>query len=302
MDYYPFLYYPVLQNQMQLAQPRKTITNVYYPFRIYDEVFRRISDCFPYVRDYFWISSYGKVYNESSNTLATLSMIPQGYLIASLRYKEEYTKKTGKTGFTIGAHILVCTAFIGPKPGPKYQVNHKDFIRHNNYYGNLEWTTPQENLDYSRSHNRYWNGEEYSSSKFSAEDIHRICKLMESGILDPNTLSNIVFNIPVNPALYSLFQGLRARDSWTQITSQYSIPPLEHRNFIEDSMIHNICRYMEQYPNAMTDRSIGLKDILNFYGIDLSSIDLKLRHKYSSALLQIRNKSAYKSIISQYNI
>jgi len=55
-----------------------------------------------------------------------------------------------------GIHILVANAFI-PKPGDNktYEVNHKDFNRHNNCVDNLEWVTHIENIKKSAEKDRY---------------------------------------------------------------------------------------------------------------------------------------------------
>lgn len=47
--------------------------------------------------------------------------------------------------YTFYVHILVCTLFVGPKPSPLHEVNHKDGNKKNNYYKNLEWLTKSEN-------------------------------------------------------------------------------------------------------------------------------------------------------------
>jgi hypothetical protein len=38
-------------------------------------------------------------------------------------------------------HVLVCTAFNGPKPTEKHEVNHIDGNKQNNLFSNLEWIT-----------------------------------------------------------------------------------------------------------------------------------------------------------------
>lgn len=42
-------------------------------------------------------------------------------------------------------HHFVLNAFIGPKPTPKHECNHKDGIKSNNIYLNLEWLTSRDN-------------------------------------------------------------------------------------------------------------------------------------------------------------
>lgn len=42
-------------------------------------------------------------------------------------------------------HRLVAELFLGPKPTPKHQVNHKNGIRQDNRAENLEWVTSREN-------------------------------------------------------------------------------------------------------------------------------------------------------------
>lgn len=42
-------------------------------------------------------------------------------------------------------HILVCTAFHGPRPSPRHQVDHINRDRWDNRPENLRWVTPHEN-------------------------------------------------------------------------------------------------------------------------------------------------------------
>lgn len=49
-------------------------------------------------------------------------------------------------------HILVCTAFHGPRPSPRHQVDHIDRDKWNNHPENLRWVTPRENQLNAKPH------------------------------------------------------------------------------------------------------------------------------------------------------
>ena len=286
------------QEVMKSAQYNQNIYPYYYPFTPVDEEFRQISRYLPEYRDYFWVSNYGRVYNANSGYLVVPHQNINGYLTAAIRKKSDLTGTDPSQ--SIGIHILVCTCFNGPKPGPRHQVNHKDFNRTNNYAGNLEWMTSQENLDYSRAAGNYWDGNVYSSATRNEADIRKICELMQSGITDPQTLSRMVYGCDVTPALYSLFQDIRT-GGWYMVTKDYSIPELEHRNFTGDEYIHAMCRYMVDNPG--TAYSANIDEVLGYSGLAAySDTDPKFRNRMSSALNQLRYKGAYKRIASQYNL
>lgn len=52
-----------------------------------------------------------------------------------------------------GIHLLVMKFFGPPKPGPEYQVDHKDRNKLNNDINNLRWVTPTENC-HNKTNNR----------------------------------------------------------------------------------------------------------------------------------------------------
>lgn len=77
-----------------------------------------------------------------------------------------------------GIHILVALAFIGPKPHPKDEVNHKDGIKTNNASYNLEWTTRQGNQIHAIQTGLRATGEKsHLCTKLTEESVRQILAL-----------------------------------------------------------------------------------------------------------------------------
>ena len=89
------------------------------------------------------VSNYGVVISHKKNVPVVLKpWIHQGYA-----HVELFMKNKGKIN---KVHRLVAKAFI-PNPENKPQVNHIDGNKMNNELDNLEWSTPQENIDHAYS-------------------------------------------------------------------------------------------------------------------------------------------------------
>lgn len=84
----------------------------------------------------YMISDYGRVYIKNSKKVAKPSLDTSGYPQIVLSHNGARISKK--------VHVLVATAFVDGKEAGK-QVNHKDGIKANAYYKNLEWVTPKEN-------------------------------------------------------------------------------------------------------------------------------------------------------------
>ena len=50
-------------------------------------------------------------------------------------------------GRSVEGHILVAKTYLGPKPGPDYQVDHINRVRTDNRVENLRWVTRAENCE-----------------------------------------------------------------------------------------------------------------------------------------------------------
>lgn len=101
---------------------------------------------------YYEVSNVGRVRSLTRNIVHSNGMLQycagklltagdngRGYLQVGLCLKgKRYTKKV---------HRLVAETFI-PNPTNKPEVNHIDEDKHNNYAGNLNWMTHEENLNH----------------------------------------------------------------------------------------------------------------------------------------------------------
>lgn len=96
--------------------------------------------------EHYSISNYGNVYSYISGKLLNLILCStHGYYKVNL-----YSNNKRKT---FKVHRLVAEAFIS-NPFNKEEINHIDSNRINNYVGNLEWTTRQENQAHRACANR----------------------------------------------------------------------------------------------------------------------------------------------------
>ncbi len=88
---------------------------------------------------------------------------------------------------SVGVHVLVALAFLGPKPFPKAEVLHKDDNRSNNHISNIRWGTHQDNmLDCVK------NGKPRpKNARLTPEEVRHIRKLHKEGM--PGTEIAIIY-------------------------------------------------------------------------------------------------------------
>ena len=96
-----------------------------------DEQWREIPDT------HYSVSDFGRVVSRYRGGRILRPGNRNGYLMVVLQGNGNVLYRS--------IHILVATAFLGPRPTPRHQVNHKNGIRIDNRVENLEWVTAREN-------------------------------------------------------------------------------------------------------------------------------------------------------------
>ena len=97
-------------------------------------IFRKVEDF-----ERYEVSIHGDIRNRKTKRILKPFTIGKGYQAVTL------TKVTNKRKIKY-VHRLVGKAFIENKGFP--EINHKDEVKDNNHYSNLEWCTHQYNINY----------------------------------------------------------------------------------------------------------------------------------------------------------
>lgn len=194
-----------------------------------------------------------------------------------------YTK--GKK-ITTSIQRLVATAFI-PNPENKPQVNHINGKQKTiNWLGNLEWNTAKENIKHAYDTGLVIPGigEQANSSIYTNNDIHKVCKLLETEKYLNTEISKLT-NIDV-----STISKIKCKEEWLHISSQYDIPdPVKNAtgesaaaSIYKEKDIHNVCKYLEK-------------------GTKMTEI-AKLTKVGYDMIYRIKKGLNWKEVSSQYNI
>lgn len=84
-------------------------------------------------------------------------------------------------GRCISVHKLVALAFIGPRPQPRAQINHKNGVKTDNRVENLEWVTARENSHHAVRNGLVKTGERHSHTRLVEAQVREIRERRRNG-------------------------------------------------------------------------------------------------------------------------
>lgn len=173
----------------------------------------------------FMVSSYGRVYDFKKRKLLN----SYGSIKSSKGYYKAinfYFSKDDEKNYFI--HRLVALAFL-PINKDKPFVNHKDGNPEHNYVWNLEWCTPSENYIHALKTGLKKEplGENRSNAKWTDNEIHLICSLMEKGH-KATYIYKILGDLLKDPKVQyervrTLYKHIIHQTHWRHISCQYNI-------------------------------------------------------------------------------
>lgn len=173
-------------------------------------------------KDTYMISNYGTVKNRDGLKMKTF--------ISNTGYSRIGLKRSNGKRKNYSIHRLVALVFV-PNIDNCDIVNHKNGIKKENYYLNLEWCTQSENNIHALETGlSQLKGETHHFAKYSDDVLHSLCKEMEN-VSDPHQICTniglIDTNTPRSSKVYQRYRSyikfLRSKTFRKDITQKYNI-------------------------------------------------------------------------------
>lgn len=180
--------------------------------------------------DKYAASSCGRIYSiRSGRFLSPVEQIT-GYLMVTL------SQDGNKRGFLV--HRLIAMAFFGLPNEDTLQVNHKNGNKTDNRASNLEWMTPQENVQHSVITGLRCSVKNPYRS-LDDETVHKVCQLIEDSWR----------NKDISEALgvkQSIIANIRFGHDYFDISSQYDFSnTLPSRRKLSTDKLIKICEMLQ---------------------------------------------------------
>lgn len=171
---------------------------------------------------------------------------PSGKMVRPLIGKSGYVHFTivvdGTRHITTG-HRLVADAFI-ENPENKPQVNHINSVRSDNWYRNLEWVTPSENMKHSVEHGFFKSGcvlakvgEEHPGARHTEEQAKQVCELLSQGLRTGEIIKQTGLD-------RNFVYGILKMGKWSHVAKNYTIIDRTGEPLYTDDQVHECCRYL----------------------------------------------------------
>lgn len=247
--------------------------NKYNPI-YFGEEFRDLTLILPEVYDYYQISNFGNVYHKYTGYMLRPGICGSGYYFMSL------STINGPKLYRV--HRLEMMMFKPIQDYEKYDVNHIDGNKLNNFLGNLEWVTRSENIKHA-----YRIGIHPRTASISEETAREICILLEKNIYTNQEIADMT-NTTEN-----VVAGIKKKEAWCHISEGYIFHQRPGKLFTPN-MIRNICEYFVDHDKGNLTVNQFCREALKNLGYDYSNSIVDCARK-------IYTRKYYTNISQDYN-
>ena len=175
------------------------------------------------VKDMYFVSNYGRIKNLKGHIMRPWKD-RDGYLRYTLQDKHGHKIK-------VLAHRAVCYHFIDGCDFTDREVNHKNGVKDDNYIGNLEVVTHQENIDHSvrNKFQTFVSCEQHGYATLTNDDVEAICHLLFDwgfSVRDTRDIMCMTKGIPASDVkkrekLRGVIKHIKSGKTWKPISSKY---------------------------------------------------------------------------------
>lgn len=249
------------------------------PMIYYDEEFRQISQYIPEVKDKYFVSNYGRVFNAETGYILRLNIIEKtGYIVINLYMKDNSIKP-----FSIHRLIMLC--FQPNLKSSELQVNHINGRKYANYIENLEWATQSENMNHCYRNNLEINGEDHPWADMTNEQAHEVCRLLEQRI-PYKEISRRVFG---DESRIRAICAIKNHRNWKNVSRYYNIPVSNsNKQQFSDQELYELYQLTKE---NLTPKEIAIK-----FGIPIDTYNEKERERVYRVIRDLKKGTAYKHI------
>lgn len=236
-----------------------------------NEEWIKIPDILDDIAQYYYISTFGRVYSSYSNRILSTSITENGYEIVNLSLKNgrRVTRKV---------HRLVMISFCYFVGCENYQVNHKDGNKLRNHLTNLEWSTPSQNIVHAIETGIQSNtfiGEDNPHAKINEVIAYQIYELLVSNKYTDIEIAKMTNSTP------SIVRLIANGKSWRYLFTENQIMQMSqtrYGNIIGENQMHDICRYFQDNINRFTGYGAVtalVKEAIQSIGLELTDQNIR---------------------------
>jgi hypothetical protein len=232
------------------------------------------------IKPLYQINQYGEIKNKKTGKKLKHKITKHGYHeVGLLRYDN--------TVKWIRVHRLILLTFPFVSYTFQNEGNHKDCNKDNNTVDNLEWCTPEENLEHARQMDKLsYKGETNPQSKYTDDFVRQICDLL---LLELNIDEIITeLNVENTNSIRKLISRIRSGDGWTFISDGYvwSVPLKGGNNLKNKKYVKEVIHLLNE--NKSTIEIMNMMEWNNFTGA--------MRRNKLEFINRLRHKETFKNL------
>ena len=174
------------------------------------------------IREGYFISSNGIIYDNIKKKYIPFSKTLDGYLFVKLKTKDDNIKFERINRLVLMTICPVLNMY-------DLEVNHINGIKTNNVLSNLEYVTRGQNIHHSYLlGSRSSKGESNANSRLNEEQVERICKLRMKGLKSKDICAEL--NLEYNGTNRTLINRILQGKTWTHVSNKYILPQTQRGN------------------------------------------------------------------------